>query len=214
MLAVRDLASGQQLLWQPVVTEATAEVLRELTMLVTLHGAPLVLKMDNGSAFIAEALHRFLAVWQVQPLYSPPRMPTYNGSIEAANGSLKTRTQQQAEQAGHPGTWSVADAAAARAEANTARPRRLQGRTPAQVWAARPPLPTSLRLAFGATVARCQAEARREQALPPDTALSRVAQAKVDRQAVPRALVAHALLLFRRRRIPPPIKRQRAASNR
>jgi transposase InsO family protein len=56
LLAVRDLASGLQLLWQPVSAQ-TAEVLRaELSVLFALHGTPWILKTDNGSAFIADPL--------------------------------------------------------------------------------------------------------------------------------------------------------------
>ncbi len=88
LLAVRDLASGQQLLWQPAVT-LTARVAQDaLAALFDWHGSPLVLKMDNGSAFIAEALQKLLRP-EVTPLFSPPYYPRYNGAIEAGIGSLK-----------------------------------------------------------------------------------------------------------------------------
>ena len=55
LLAVRDLPSGQQLLWLPVARhDAPTAVVHALTGLFVVHGAPLVLKSDNGSAFIAE----------------------------------------------------------------------------------------------------------------------------------------------------------------
>jgi hypothetical protein len=38
--------------------------------------APWVMKTDNGSAFIAEVLARFLARRQVLSLFSPPRTPS------------------------------------------------------------------------------------------------------------------------------------------
>ena len=131
LLAVRDLASGLQLLWQPVIAQ-TAEVLRaELSVLFALHGAPWILKTDNGSAFIADPLRWYLQTSNVFQLFSPPHTPAYNGSIEASIGSLKNRTQQQCELAGHPGLWTSDDVEAARIEANTtARPRRLHGKTP------------------------------------------------------------------------------------
>src|SRR4029077_15745790 len=60
LLAVRDLASGRQLLWRPVEAENAEVVIRELTPLFMSHGAPWVLKTDNGSAFIADPLASFL----------------------------------------------------------------------------------------------------------------------------------------------------------
>ncbi len=210
LLAVRDLASGQQLLWLPVAEPTAAVTITALDMLFTIHGAPLVLKTDNGSAFLAEATRRFLERWQVWALFSPPRTPSYNGSIEASIGSLKTRTQKQAESAGHPGAWTADNAESARQEANaTARPRRLQGATPDEVWASRPPLTHDQRQRFLATVERLRTQARHERQLPAADALTRPQQAALDRLALPRALVAHDLLLFRRRRIPAQIKRPR-----
>src|SRR5262249_52677908 len=82
VLAGRDLASGQTLLWHPVAAPTAEVVVSELRLLFTLHGAPLVLKSDNGSAFIAEAVQRELRCWGVGQLFSPPRRPEYNGAIE------------------------------------------------------------------------------------------------------------------------------------
>jgi transposase InsO family protein len=59
------------------------------------------MKTDNGSAFIAEVLARFLARWQVLILFSPPRTPSYNGTIESSIGSLKTRSERLAAHLGH-----------------------------------------------------------------------------------------------------------------
>ena len=213
LLAVRDLASGQQLRWQPVAAPTAEVVLAELSLLFALHGAPWVLKTDNGSAFLAEALRWWLHRAGVFQLFSPPRTPAYNGSIEASIGSLKTRTQQQSDLAGHPGWWSGATVEAARVAANTtARPRRLHGQTPAQVWEERRPCTTAARALFQATVERFRGDERAERGLPAQALLTRTQQAAVDRQAIRRALVAHDLLLFRRRRIPPRITRPKMAT--
>jgi len=49
LLAVRDLGSGYQLAWLPV-RDATLETVQEvLGSLFARHGAPLVLKSDNGA---------------------------------------------------------------------------------------------------------------------------------------------------------------------
>ena len=98
-------------------------------------------------------------------------------------------------------------------EANrTARPRRLAGATPEQVWQARRPLTAEERLAFQTTVAQFRAEERTQRDLPTEGPLRRPEQAAVDRTAFRRALVAHDLLLFRRRRIPPRITRPKLAT--
>jgi len=213
LLAVRDLASGQQLLWQPVAAPTAEVVLAELPWLFARHGAPLVLKTDNGSAFVADALRWYLERCGVGQLFSPPRTPTYNGSIEASIGSLKKRTERQCQLAGHPGWWTGPTVEAARVEANqTARPRRLHGGTPEQVWAARPLLTSQARADFQATVDRLRTEARVEQGMSAQEVLTRRQQAAVDRVAFRRALVAHDLLLFRRRRIPPRIRRPKLAT--
>jgi transposase InsO family protein len=213
LLAVRDLASGQQLLWQPVPAPTAGVVLTELAVLFAWHGAPWVLKMDNGSAFIAEALRWFLQRAGVYALFSPPMTPAYNGSIEASIGSLKTRTEQQSDRAGHPGWWTGATVEAARVQANTtARPRRLAGQTPDQVWAARRPLTAAARALFQATVEQFRQDERAARRVPTEAFLTRTEQAAVDRVAIPRALVAHDLLLFRRRRILPRITRPKLAT--
>jgi len=213
LLAVRDLASGRQLLWQPVRAQTTAVVLAELRLLFALHGAPLVLKTDNGSAFIAGELRWYLHSCGVFPLFSPPHTPSYNGAIEASIGSLKTRTERQSLHAGRPGHWISDDTEAARLEANTtARPRRLKGQTPEQVWEARSPLTNEERTRFAATVETLRREERTERGLPPDETLKRCQHAAVDRIALRRALVAHDLLLFRRRRVPATIKRPKTAT--
>jgi transposase InsO family protein len=213
LLAVRDLASGFQLLWQPVVAPTATVVLAELELQFALHGAPWLLKTDNGSAFIADALRWYLQHLGIGQLFSPPLLPAYNGAIEASIGSLKTRTEQFSHDAGHPGVWTSADVARARHEANTqSRPRRLRGCIPAEVWQARVPLGLEEQARFQETVAQYRAEERMRHGWLEDEPLSRMEQAAIDRVAFRRALVAHDLLLFRRRRILPQIPKPKAAT--
>ena len=272
LLAVRDLASGSQLLWLPVPAATAEETIAVLQMLVTIYGAPLVLKMDNGSPFMAAATQALLAVWQVVPLFSPPGLPAYTGSIEAGIGSLKARTHAQAARQGHPGIWTCADLEAARQAANTlARPQGAHGPTPAEAWAQRRPISVAERAAFRASVdqfvhegpdvvlppaagdpppepaagagpatpaaaanalepasAATGASTRSPAQEPPADRAPRGAvgspqespaagyrpardPAASRRNAISRALVAHGYLQFRRRRIPLPIKRKKAA---
>ena len=74
------------------------EVAQNLRCLFERFGAPLFLKRDNGSNLTAEAVDKVLEEFQVIPLNSPPYYSQYNGSIEQANGLLKTRIKSLAEQ--------------------------------------------------------------------------------------------------------------------
>ena len=195
LLAVRDLASGAQLLWLPVADESAQTACAALKMLFGQHGAPLVLKSDNGSAFIAVEFEALLTTWQVGQLFSPPRTPSYNGSCEAGIGSMKARTHHQAALAGRAGEWACDDVEAARLQANqTARPRGLRGLTPEEAWQGRRLISSEERAAFMETVGRLEREAREEQGFPLEVALDRTSQAAVNRVALRRALVAHGLL--------------------
>jgi len=201
VLAVRDLASGQVLAWEPIpaLTEEVASTV--LARLFAVHGAPLVLKVDNGSAFRAARFQECLEVWGTIPLYSPPACPGYNGSIEATIGSLKKRTEEQARAQGRGGVWQAADLSAAQTAANTSHPRRLNGRTPTSVWAARASLDPVERVVFALTVERQRFGVRDEQGIDQEEELDHWRQSAVDRQALERALVEHGHLLFTRRRI-------------
>jgi transposase InsO family protein len=157
LLAVRDLASGLQLLWLPVAEPTAATTVTALEMLFALYGAPMVLKLDNGAPFVAAVTQELLAAWQVVALYSPPGLPAYNGAIEAGIGALKVRTHYQAARQGRPGEWTCADAEAARQQANQlGRPWGAQGPTPAQRWAQRQPLTAAERAAFQTTLRRLE----------------------------------------------------------
>jgi transposase InsO family protein len=207
LFAVRDLASHQQLLWLPVLDMTADTTIEALGMLFVLHGAPLVLKADNGSAFVADATGDFLLPWGVNLLFSPPHTPGYNGSIEAGIGSLKTRTERFATRAGHPGYWTLDDVAAAQSEANaTARPQGETGPTPNELWSTRRPITTPERRLFQETVPRQRHELGEQQGL------SNKAERRLQRQAIRRALVEHGILLFSRRIIPLPIKNHKVAN--
>jgi transposase InsO family protein len=213
LFAVRDLASGQQVLWLPVPAPTAEVAVAALRGLFVGHGAPLVLKTDNGSAFGAQATLDLLRAHEVIPLFSPPCTPRYNGAIEAGIGSLKTRTQTHAARHGRPAAWTTDDLALAQAEANaTARPRGPTGPTPDEAWTGRQPLTATDRQLFQTTVARRRTEARIEQALPTDGPLPTASARAIDRRAIRRALVEHGYLLFRRRRFTLLIRKQKVAN--
>jgi transposase InsO family protein len=213
LLAVRDLASGRQLLWLPQTQSTSQQTIAALSSLFALHGAPLVLKMDNGSAFCAEDLVDFLHRALVIPLFSPPRTPRYNGAIEAGIGSLKTRTEVHATHHGHPAHWTWEDTAAAQDQANaTARPHGATGPTPDQAWQQRTLISQEQRCRFLETVQQRRHEARTEQGWPMEGALPQRARRVIDRAAIRRALVEHGYLYFRRRSIPLPFTKRIVAS--
>lgn len=208
LLAARDLASGQQLLWQPLAHATAAEVRHALASLFVLHGPPLVLKSDNGSAFCAGAVQGLLAGAGVIPLFSPPYWPRYNGAVEAGIGALKGRTERQAVLAGRPGQWTWQDAEAARQEANaTARPHGASGPAAEQLWQERPRVGAEERERFEACVARCRQEVRQEAGRGCEEGDGDEEEGARERKAIQRALVEHELLSLSRRRIPSPIPR-------
>jgi transposase InsO family protein len=213
LLAVRDLASGVTLAWAPLPNLTEEVTQAALARLFALHGAPLVLKVDNGSAFRAREFQAFLQAAGVLPLYSPPSCPGYNGSIEAAIGSLKRRTEEQARGQGRAGRWELADLRAAQAVANGSHPRRLNGRTPTAVWQSRPALDCLQRVVFALTVARERMQVRDELRIPQEEMLDHWRGSAVDRRAIERALVEHGYLLFTRRRIPLMIRPGKVAAD-
>ena len=211
LLAVRDLASGKQLLWQPLREATSAAAAAALAGLLAVVGPPLVVKSDNGSAFGAPAVATLLHNFGLLSLFSPPHTPNYNGAIEAGIGSLKARTAAHAARYGRSGWWTWDDVAAARLEANAnARPRGLTGPTPDEAWAARASIPTSERVSFAELVEDHRWTARRELVLPPSGPLPVMTDRAVDRIAIRRALVDRGVLLFSRRSIPQTILRKKA----
>jgi transposase InsO family protein len=203
---VRDLASGLQLLWRAVADETAQTVVQELELLFLIHGAPLVLKSDNGSAFRAGQLKALLRVWQVWPLYSPPGKPWYNGAVEASIGSLKTRTQFEAWRHGREDVWTSADLEEARQHANET------ARAPLAEWEARRVPSLAERERFGAEVRRVEQAVRQDKGIALDAELEHYEQAALHRRVLESVLVQHGLLLTTRRRIPQRIFGRKAAS--
>jgi len=138
LLLVRDLASGKQLLALPCMGETEATAVAALTELFKRYGAPLVLKADNGPAFVGAAFQALLETFGVLALYSPPYTPRYNGACEAGIGGLKTRVRHLAAWAGRPGEWTLEDVERARCSGNAhGRPFGRSRPTPDEAWAAR-----------------------------------------------------------------------------
>ena len=120
ILLVRDLASGLLLATRPLLRESHEYVIGLLRELFATHGAPIVLKSDNGGAFIHGDVKQFLLERRVVHLISPPYCPRYNGSCEAGVGSLKARAFYQALRNDRPEMWSCDDIERARRDAPVA----------------------------------------------------------------------------------------------
>jgi hypothetical protein len=76
------------------------EIAGHLQAMFNEHGAPLVMKRDNGGNYNHPAVDDVLAQNLVLPLNSPREYPKYNGGIEHAQGELKPRIRLKIEAAG------------------------------------------------------------------------------------------------------------------
>ncbi len=205
VLAMRDLSSGEQVVWQAVRTEGAPEVRNILEATFAAEDAPLVMKSDNGSALVAEETREVLAKNEVIQLLSPPGLPQYNGSVESGIGAMKDRTTWKAALQGRHEAWTGEDLESARVEANEM-PRGPGMPSADDQWRARPRITAELRAAFQAAVAREEAQERASRGLGLDAGIDPDVDAEIKRVSIRRALVAHGILKIRRRRIPLPKK--------
>ena len=182
IFAVRDLASHRQLIWQPVSTQTAEEILPILRDLAERYGAPLVLKSDNGAAFIASLTQLALTNLAVVQLFSPPACPQYNGELERSNGTLKDSTHAQALLEGHPSSWTSHNLDQARCLANNcSRPWGPTGPTPEEAWNARTPISADERAWFLALLEQHRVPARHEVGCEGIAELNHYAKSEIDR---------------------------------
>lgn len=147
LLVVRDLASGCVLAALPCPDATARHAVGLIASLIAQHGAPLVLKSDNGSHFINHALRDLLYRHRITCLVSPTYYPRYNGACEAGIGSLKTRIHHRAVRDGRPDCWTADQVEAARLDCNH-RDWAGAGATPDQRWRAAHPITAQERDAF------------------------------------------------------------------
>jgi transposase InsO family protein len=208
VLLVRDLASGNQLAALPLEEATAPEVANLLEALFVEHGAPLVIKCDNGSPFLTPEIHQLLARHGAVLLRSPPEYPRYNGACEAGVGSLKTRAHHIAARNGRPGDWTCDDVEEARLQANeTARPLGRGSPTPDELWSRRATVNLTERGTFRSTVRMFMREVIYDTNQPPGPIMRRE-RAQMEREAVTRALMHHGYLTVARRRFTQPIPRR------
>jgi putative transposase len=96
-------ANGQQLKCLTIIDEWTREclaidaqgsirskrVIEVLARLISLHGAPLFLRSDNGPEFVSHAILRWLQHSGIGTAFIDPGKPWQNGADESFNGKLR-----------------------------------------------------------------------------------------------------------------------------
>jgi hypothetical protein len=167
-----------------------------LPLMVEL-GSPVVLKGDNGAAFISDSFKRSMKHWGVTLLFSPPYCPSYNGACERGHRLLMdvARELQGSSGAALPLEQILPDA---RIDLNAKPTRRLSGQSPAQRWRDRPAIRADLRVHFSALLKNSRSRIRAEEGIAPDAKLSHRKQARIDRKAIQDVLLETHLLTIRR----------------
>lgn len=99
-LVVVEMHSRRTLCVESVAGERAAAVIACLRRLIALHGAPLVLKADNGSAFSSKCLARFCRRHGITLMHSPVRRPRWNGTCEVSGRWAKRRAEAAARARG------------------------------------------------------------------------------------------------------------------
>jgi transposase InsO family protein len=201
VLTVRDLASGSTLAAHAVVAPDAASTVHLLAALFAQHGPPLVLKADNGAAFVAAETRAFLHQHRVLLLRSPPYTPAYNGACEAGNGTIKHLTHQIACRHDRPQRWTLDDLEAARLLAN----RRITGphenRTPEQSFAVRDAIADAERDQLRDAYRVARQRRLRQLSIEPDSRARSISADALDRQAIADALSDTGVITIRSRRV-------------
>jgi len=202
LLVVRDLASGMELLSLPVRDMTALTVILALRMLFAAVGAPLVLKSDNGSGFIAGETAKLLALHQVISLFSPPATPEYNGAVESGCGSIKTWTHVFAAQNGRPEAPTSDDVEGARLRNNElGRPAGKYAPTPDAAWQERKPISVEDRKKLRDEIARLKHQIRNAENIEGRPTGKAIREDDLNRIAISRALQNLEILNLRRRRL-------------
>ena len=194
-LLIRDLASGKVLHASVSDSQRADVVVAAMSRLIKEHGAPLVLKMDNGSAFIAEQTVDLLLGHPIAPLYSPPRTPAYNGACERSIGVLKaTAADLEILWPSHK-----LDARLQGAAALLARRHGRRQASPNELWAARQRISDEQRDDFLMHWCEHELLLREAKGIACDAQLDHAEQASIGRQAIRDALCELDLLTIQRR---------------
>lgn len=210
LFGVRDLASGRTLQTLPTPGTGSAEATAALEELFARFGAPLVVKLDNGSAYLADEFRQLARRQRVELLYSPGATPEYNGSCETGFGRVKPYLFYAALAAGRLQRPSVADLEIARLRSNQVVSHR-DGATADERWSERTAISDELRAAFREACEDERKDERVRRQLELHDQLSHHETSSIDRAVLPRVLIDYGLLTIRRRLVSLPKKARRRA---
>jgi len=209
---VGDLGSQRKHYWHGAPDEQGETIRATLEDLLDEHPAPLVAKKDNGPGFRSEPVSSLLDERRILALDSPPYLPSYNGSIEAANGSLRRRTDHRAASEGRAGEWCEEDLEWALRQMNEmSRPWGACGPTPEEMWREAKPIDANERESVWSEVI-AEYEARLAEGTPLlEGAPGERIRKKCWREAIQQVLIAREFLEVRRRVVHPHIRTKRTA---
>ena len=167
------------------------------------YGAPLILKADNGPAFIANDTREYLRRIATVLLLSPPYCPQYNGACEAGNGTIKRLAHEIATRHGRPDCWTLNDLEAARIWANRRITERRFSRTPEQRFADHAPASANERETLANTIAEARTKRRADLDIAPGERIRTMTADALDRQAITDALLGIGYITIRNRPVRP-----------
>jgi transposase InsO family protein len=212
LLPTRDLPSGNMLEVLPAPGEDARTACDLLRALIRRHGAPLVVKTDNGPAFRSDAFNALLQEHGILALRSPPYTPAYNGAIETGNGTLKTHAHYASARHDRPGEWTCDDVEEARRRGNAySRPYGRGAGSPDEVWGDRIRIGEARRRHFLAVYEEEVEREKKRRGVLPLVGPTPQEEDSINRFAISKALRRCGYLLIRRRRIAPPIHCRKAA---
>jgi transposase InsO family protein len=199
-----------ELAWQPVADVTAATTIAAVSHLFAQHGAPLILKSDNGPAFKSADWLELLNRWRVTRLLSPPHAPWYNGSCERGIGALQARTAYFAARHGRPDHWTRADLHDAARQANQLhRPEDRPHASAQQLWDARTRTTEEARTLFEHALEGHRAALEEKSGA---RVLNARQRARLEREAARQALEERGLLHVTWRSIPLPLTVKKVAN--
>ena len=85
---------------------STHAVIKELGMIFTEFGRPVVIRSDNGTYYASREFHNFLIFYQVNHITSSPMHPQSNGFAEALVG-ISRKLMEKSVKDGKLKLWST-----------------------------------------------------------------------------------------------------------
>ena len=83
-------------------------MIKELGLVFTELGRPLILRSDNGPCYSSREFHNFLGFYQVDHITSSPHYPQNNGFAEAFGGNRQETDGKISERRKSMELWPIA----------------------------------------------------------------------------------------------------------